>query len=350
MGNTFILSLKIFTAWVLLLAAFILTGDSLFGRDTSLSLLSFANWDGRHFLDIAKYGYIQNIQYAFFPLYPLLINLLSKILLDNYLISGLLINIFSSLGIIYYFLKLLNTKPSSLKILLSFLLFPTSFYLISIYSEATFLLFTLMSFFYTKNKNYYLGALFASLSSITRVTGVAVILFLFYEIYKSKKSVKEKIALILISMSCFILYCIYMFINTGNPFYFLISEITWDRVVTIPGFNILAVIDFIVRNGVKPESFTIMFDLLFTVFGLGLGIKVLKNLKPEYSLYTWISLILPLTTALLLSMPRFILVIFPLFIVMSQIKNRIFNISYFVTCITLLFLFFNFFLRNIWVS
>lgn len=349
-GKTLSLSLKLFTTWILLLAFFILIGDFIFGADTNFNLLSFSNWDGRHFLDIAKYGYLQNIQYAFFPLYPLLTNSLAKISQGNYLLSGLLVNLLSTLGIIYYFLKLLKNEKNSLKILISFLIFPTSFYLISFYSEAVFLLFTLMSFFYTKNKNYYLGALFASLSSITRVTGIAVILFFFYEIYRSQKSLPEKILFFLISISSFSLYCIYMFLNTGNPFYFLVSEITWDRVVTIPGFNIFVVIEYIARHGVKPESFTILFDLLFTIFGLGIGIKVWKNLKPAFSIYTWSSLILPLTTALLLSMPRFILVIFPLFIAMAQIKNRIFNISYFVTCLTLLFLFFNFFLRHIWVS
>lgn len=346
------LSLKIFLAWLLLLILFLIVGITIFGQSSAINLLSLANWDGRHFLDIAKNGYTQNIQYAFFPLYPSLISFIAKFLNNNYLLAGSLINLISSFGVIYYFIKLLEKYEAKLKlkVLLYFLIFPTSFYLLAIYSEATFLLFTLMSFYFANNKKFYLSALFVSLTLITRISGAAVFAAFAYEVYKSKKSLKEKIILLLLSLSGMAGYCVYLYLATGNPFYFLISELTWDRSITLPGLNIFAAVEYLARFGIKPESYSIFFDLIFTVFGLGIAFKVWKNLKLKYSIYTWISLLLPLTTALLLSMPRFILVIFPLFIALSKIKNSVFNISYIIICLTLLFLFSNFFIRNIWVS
>ena len=59
---------------------------------------SLANWDGGHFLGIAdgiNNGYDEKFQYAFFPLYPLLINLLSK-LTGNFLTAGILISVVST--------------------------------------------------------------------------------------------------------------------------------------------------------------------------------------------------------------------------------------------------------------
>lgn len=347
-----ILSLKIFISWILLMILFLVVGNTLFGQSTSVNLLSLANWDGRHFLDISKNGYTQNIQYAFFPLYPSLISFLAKILNNNYLLSGLIINLISVFGIIYYFNKIIEDYDPKIKLktLLYFLIFPTSFYLLAIYSEATFLLFTLMSFYFAKQNKFYLSALFVSLTLITRISGAAVFAFYAYEIYKSRKTLKEKIILMTISLSGMAGYCVYLYLATGNPFYFLISELTWDRSITLPGLNIFAAVEYLATFGIKPESYSIFFDLLFTVFGLGIAIKVWRNLNIKYSIYTSVSLLLPLTTALLLSMPRFILVIFPLFIVLSKIKNRVFNISYVLISLTLLFLFVNFFIRNIWVS
>src|ERR1035437_9930220 len=56
---------------------------------------SFSNWDGGHFIGIAKYGYSEKFQYAFFPLYPLLIRAISQIT-NNYFYSAILINLVST--------------------------------------------------------------------------------------------------------------------------------------------------------------------------------------------------------------------------------------------------------------
>src|SRR5437762_2451884 len=40
-------------------------------------ILSWANFDGEHYLSIAQFGY-QNLQHSFFPLFPILINILTK--------------------------------------------------------------------------------------------------------------------------------------------------------------------------------------------------------------------------------------------------------------------------------
>src|SRR3989304_9578488 len=54
-------------------------------------LTALANFDGAHYLLIAKNGYSQ-YQQAFFPLYPLLIRSLSFIFLNNYLLTALVIS------------------------------------------------------------------------------------------------------------------------------------------------------------------------------------------------------------------------------------------------------------------
>lgn len=54
---------------------------------------SFANFDGVHYLTIAKSGYSAQFTQAFFPVYPGIISLISRIIqYDNFIIIGLLLS------------------------------------------------------------------------------------------------------------------------------------------------------------------------------------------------------------------------------------------------------------------
>lgn len=352
MGNPLILSVKIFAVWILLLLLFVMLGGIIFGGSNSLGSYDLANWDGRHFLEIAEQGYGANIQYAFFPLYPLLINILSRLTGLDFFNSAILISLFSSFGVIYVFLKLLIDQKftNPIKALIYLLIFPSSFFLVSAYSESLFLFLSLITFFLAGRKKFLWASVFASLSVATRIAGVAVIAGLFVEIFLSKTTLREKFLVVIISSLGLLSYCLFLFFQTGNPLYFMISELSWERHITIPGLNILTIIQYISYFGVRPESFTLVSDLFFTVFGLGMVIRSVKTLKPSLFVYALTSILLPLTTSLLLSLPRFLIVIFPIFMTASIIKNRVFHLGFMIVSLVLLFLYFNFFLRNIWVS
>src|SRR3990167_11451176 len=64
-------------------------GEILKGYNIPQFLSSLANFDGVHYLLIARQGYVQYEQ-AFFPLYPLFIRFLSPLFLNNHLITALL--------------------------------------------------------------------------------------------------------------------------------------------------------------------------------------------------------------------------------------------------------------------
>ncbi|MGB9883259.1 MAG: hypothetical protein ACPLRN_01960, partial [Microgenomates group bacterium] len=66
-------------------------------------LSKLANFDGVHYLLIAKNGYSQWEQ-AFFPLYPILIKIIN-IFINNYLLTGLLVSNISFLVGLYFLKK-----------------------------------------------------------------------------------------------------------------------------------------------------------------------------------------------------------------------------------------------------
>ena len=92
---------KISLFFIIWLAAVILTAFLSFstlphsGKFSDNFWESFGNWDGGHFLGIAEQGYSEKFQYAFFPLYPLVIRALAEIT-QNYLAAAILISVIST--------------------------------------------------------------------------------------------------------------------------------------------------------------------------------------------------------------------------------------------------------------
>lgn len=341
----------------------IMTDEVISGEKSYLTAL--ANWDGQHFLGIAEKGYVKQIQYAFFPLYPLLIKYLGVLGVFP-ITGGLLISLTSTFSAIFLLKKLLLldfSKEIVGKIILFLIVFPTSFFLLVVYSEGLFLFLTILVFFFarlrevkSKDKylqlltkfNYPLATLFAILASDTRIVGLAVVLALWVEVYFDKKGSYRWVVLLAPLGIGF--YCLFLFLNTGNPFYFLVAEKNWDREIVFPGFNILRSISFIVDFGLTQKSLVALIDLIFTIFGFGLALRSFRFLRPSYSVYGMSCLLIPLFTSSLGSIPRFLIVIFPIFIILGRGKNIGLQIK--LLFFSTLFLGLNviLFINNFWVS
>ena len=121
-------------------------------------LYSRANFDGNHYLTIARrgYGYAQQ---AFFPLYPNLIRYFSKYMLP--VTSGVAISIVSFFIAIIFLVKLVKLDDSDPNIakwtIISLLTFPTSFFLGSVYTEGLFLMLVVLSFYCARTNRWWLA-------------------------------------------------------------------------------------------------------------------------------------------------------------------------------------------------
>lgn len=343
-----------FLIWFVAIFAVAFFGFSNFPKTSIYNgdfLSSFSNWDGKHYLEIAQNGYTEKIQYAFFPLYPLLIKLLNN-LLENYLLSALLISYVSSFLGLHFLYKLIredfgeNIAQNSILFLL---FFPTSFFFLTVYTEGLFFLLVVLTFYYLKKSNLLLATIFALFSSATRLVGIAVILGLLVEIY-TKRGINRKNWYVLLSPAGLILYCYFLFTQTGDPFYFLTAELAWQRSLTIPGVGFWESLKQLAIPGFITNHFNIFLDLVIAIFAVGFSIRAFRFLPPAYSVYCLVSLAIPLLTPTLLSIPRFTLVIFPIFILLSMIKNSYFILFYQVVSLMLLSAYILLFVNGYWVS
>lgn len=325
----------------------VLPHSGLFTNDFFKSL---ANWDGGHYLGIAK-SYNQSFQYAFFPLYPLLINLVSKVT-GGFLTAGVLISFISGLiavNLLYQLVILELDKQHAHKAVLALLFFPMSFYLLTVYTESLFLLFAVATFFFVRKKRLLFATITAALASATRLAGLGVVLGLFINIYFTY-GINRKNWYVIFAPLGFILYSYYLYQHTGDPFYFITAEKYWHRETVVPGSALFNNLQQVVSPGFISQNFRAFLDFIFAVIGIGLVLRAGRKLSIDYTIFSIFSLIMPLFSPTLLAVPRYLLTIFPIFIVISQVKNQYLIFAYQVFSLLLLAGFAILFITGNWVS
>ncbi len=310
-----------------------------FGNDFWKSL---ANWDGGHFLGIAQVGYSQKFQYAFFPLYPLTIKALNQVT-GNYQVAAIFVSViaaFFGVQLLYKLLILDFEKKIAEKAVLAFLFFPTSFYLLTAYSESLFFFLTISAFYFLKKNKlaWAIGA--ASLASSVRLVGLAVVVAILIEV-GARGGFNRKNWYLIFAPLGFVIYCIFLYRQTGDPFYFIAAENHWQRTLAVPGIGFWEALKGIPNN---------LSDLIFAILGVGFAIRSFRFMPASFAFYSLLSVGIPLFTPTLSSMPRFLLLVFPIFILMALVKNHYLQLFFQLISIMLLGIFTVLFVNGYWVS
>lgn len=310
---------------------------------------SFANFDGIHYLLIAKQGYSQWEQ-AFFPLYPLFIKGLS-FFIQNYLVAALLIS-HTSFGVGFLFFQKLLKKwgiknTTSLLLLLAF---PTSFFFGVIYTEGLFFMLFILSLYFLNKKNYVMASIFAILSSFTRLIGIFLVIpFFFFLIAEKEITIKYIVQCVykhfVLLASPFIglaVYMGYLFYTTGDPLFFFHSQPVFGanrstHLILLPQvyFRYLKIIVTANHNfqwylslfEISIFSFVLIvliFDLYQIVKRLKTASTHLRGVQRQLlgiNIFSFANLILPTLTGTFSSVPRYVLFSLSFFHYLGQIKS-----------------------------
>ncbi len=278
-------------------------------------LWSWANFDGEHYLSIAKYGYqIRNgfPQYAFFPLYPLLTKIVSFVVQD-YLVAGLLVS-FASLVVI---LRLLPQKDH-----LALFLAPGAIFLAAIYTEPLFIALALTVFYFSERKEWGRAAIVTALATATRVNGIFLVAFLFFKMIENKKlSPLFIIRNSLFSLSGLTGYMVYLYYRTGDALAWYHSQAYWGKATATSPFTTALSYFRAVTTEFQPDlvHLVVVFEVVITLWALFLTVTVIRRrlLSLPYYVYLLGNLVMPIATGSLGSMPRFFLILFPSYVAIS---------------------------------
>ncbi|MEI6650531.1 MAG: hypothetical protein WCL23_03805 [Candidatus Moraniibacteriota bacterium] len=283
-------------------------------------------WDTHWYKEIVNNGYHleQNdtlSDVVFFPLYPFLIKVVGTIFLGNYVLAGWLISMAALIaGCAYLYALVREFHPEidpELPVLLM-LVFPTAFFFTIVYTEAIFFLFTVACFYYVFKKRFMTAGLFALFGALTHSNGVFLGLPILWEtvrLFGWKDALFSKRILPMtfpaIGMFSFLLYD---YLKFRDFWLFFKIESAWGRSFSVnwEHFSTFS----------HPAIVNLCIDSAFTVLIIAAIVLVWKKLSPLYSVFMSLTVLAALTSGTLMSIGRYSLVLFPLFILLARIKNQ----------------------------
>jgi Mannosyltransferase (PIG-V) len=296
-------------------------------------------WDSEWYFKIVAEGYRYNgdptIQQniVFYPLYPMLARGLAAtggLAPSDALL--LVSNVAGLLAIVVLFRLVREEFGDQLALatvaLLSF--FPTSVLLSAGYTEPLELLLTVSFFLALKRRRYLSAALFAGLAVADRSTGIVLLPVLLWEMWLNrdqKPLFPALIPCVLIATSGLWLFMIYLWYAFGDPLVFSEGQTAFHQGTTLVTRLVAAL---------KFEPFTRMIlsdwnpwgqDSWFTLLFIVLILVGWSRLRSSWTLFAVGALLLPYLTlsggpAGFVSMSRFNLVSFPLFVVLAGVGLR----------------------------
>jgi hypothetical protein len=217
------------------------------------------------------------------------------------------------------------------------LLFPTSFFFTAVYSESLFLCLALLAIYLVDKKRWLAALLITVLVTATRVTGVFLVPTLMFAVnfdtlewknllhfpYISKIK-KNFMASMVLLFGCLGLgsYMLYLQSVFQDPLYFyhVQSEfgsgreeriIFWLQVVWRYAKMLLS------QPTISLQTLTLLQEATAGILGVILLIISVKWIKPAWVFFGITAAMLPTLTGTFSSMPRYLLVCFPLFILIA---------------------------------
>jgi hypothetical protein len=315
-----------------------------------ISLNGYSKIKNKRDLGYSEGAKFKQSEWAFFPLYPAINILNEKIFHLNFDTSSLLLSIlFSILSIIgIYWFGLIFLKNQSLAFFNALLIFclPFSFYYSMFYTEALYFTFMIFSFISIHYKKYILLSLLLIPLTLVRANGIIIIIPLYLYFLErtnlllniksnwkqlfSAKNLIPSIAFLTAPIS-FFLYCIYQYKMTGFYNAFSIAQDGWYREFTLPFMS------FFRRGDLSTQ-----FNSIYTILVILYAFYIRKKLPLSLNILIVLSILLPLCSGSVMSMTRFISVIFPLFLVLSSMIYKI-KFNYLILFIILFLHFFSFY-------
>jgi hypothetical protein len=289
--------------------------------------------DIAHYMVVAHEGYLRepfdienarSRQFAFFPLHPLLLWLLSHLTKDVMLWGSAMSNVFLFIGL--YFLHKLTLAfgfdpQIARRTIFYTAIFPVSYFFSVPLTESLFLMLTVASFYAAKKEHWWVAGILGAFASGTRVIGVLLapaLLILSWQMYRSLQ-IRKILGLMLVPLGL-VAYMLYSWWACGDPLAFKHAEVRWGRGEFV--FFLTPLIKYLIHPYTILEPWH--FNLLNAASALlcFFCVYVLVR-RREWALaaYAFMAIFLPLSSGILQSLDRYVLIIFPMFMALAMVAK-----------------------------
>jgi hypothetical protein len=368
LSKDLLFSVTVVAVWRVVLEAYAIFALHRFPFTDTIShkfyfLTIWYNYDGHHYVSIAQKGY-EFIQYAFFPLYPLAIKLVSlpaTLLVGDklsiYIVAGLIINTLSLIGALYFMLQIarqLFDVDAGRRAAFLLLFFPSAIFLGAVYTESFFLFWVTGSFYFALKRNWLWASIFGAAAAGTRLVGIGMLLCLAIEFWLAYKNEwrtrwREALYLLLVPAS-FVAYLFYQWAMVGNPVHFLEAQKAWGRAVDVSVFESLGK-DF--KRGFDFFNFNEtmiapMYDGLAVVLGVVVaGVLAWKQMW-SFALFTLMVTLISLASGTTVGAVRYVIVAFPAFLLLGHWGRRQMVFGFLLAFFTIFFSLLSIHYLNTW--
>jgi hypothetical protein len=294
-------------------------------------LAIWQRFDTNWYLRLAERGYSPGDgSTVYFPLYPLLIRVTGSLLFGHDLLAALLVSNLSLVGALYFLYRLaqdLNGPSGARRALVYLALFPTAFFLFAAYTESLFLCLSLAALCAGHRGRWLWAVVLGSLAALTRLQGIVLFLPLAYMWWKQVAGSRWQVAGRRLAVSCFtgdalrgaalllIPLATLAFLAVTNLSLLTRYQGQLHARFVLPWDNLLASLELIAQNAASAVD---ILNLAVTIIFATMCAVVWVKLPREYGLYAVGMLLAPLfrmtTQQPLVSMTRYALVVFPVFI------------------------------------
>ncbi len=314
--------------------------DPVFGRSLPYFVWIWSNFDGFHYISLAKYGYTV-FEHAFFPLFPLLIKSLNIFGVHPVIAGQIISNIFF-LGALFVSFKLLSIDKKRSSFLLFgvvLILLPTSFYFGAVYNDSLFFFLATTSLYFARKRSFLLASIAGALATLSRLNGLVLVFPILFEflsakdknpidtwnLTKLKKEIdreirklipSEKVYFVILIQLAFLGYLLFTQINyeSWTKVFSAMSVWNQDR-ITFPlqvfwrYIKIIGSFEF--SNYVYQVA---LIELFFVFLYIATLIYSYKKIRFSYWLFFAVSILIPSLTGTFQGMPRYGLHLYPFFL------------------------------------
>jgi hypothetical protein len=300
----------------------------------------WARWDSVHFLRIAEHGYTST-EAAFAPLYPALVAVTGRALFGHYVLAGVLVSLACCLAGFVLLERVAEARlgaSGARRTLLYLGLFPTALFLQAVYSESLFLLCCVGAFVLAERGRLWAAGAVCGLAILARPNGAALLPAL-------ALLARRDAWRLLLAVPIAALYPLYLWWKVDDAWAFAHAQDVWHRHLS-PAGPLGGVWDGLRAGwaGVRQlasgsdahvywtavpaadsaplRTAVLNLELLaFLTLFCVLAVVAWRRFGAPYGLFAALSLAIPLSVPSsrwpLLSLPRFGLVVFPLFLALA---------------------------------
>ena len=323
-------------------------------RDLGAFTDVWARWDSVWFLRIAEHGYdsASGAAAAFYPLYPGAVSVAGWVLFGHYVLAGILVSLAASFAAFLLLHRVAEERlgaDGARRAVLYLAVFPFAFFLQAVYSESLYLLLTLGAFVLAERRRFLAAGAVTGLALLTRPTAAAVLPPLALLAWRERDRLRA-LASLAVAPLLFAVYPLYLWRAEGDAWAFLHAQKLWSRHLS-PAGPLGGIWDGLragwagieqLASGSHTHAYWApvsvqdsdpirvailnLETLAFLVVFVALAAIAWRRVGASYGLFAALSLAIPLSVPSerwpLLSLPRFGLTIFPLFLALASLGGR----------------------------